>query len=213
MRVEIAGQQVTLLAERAVWWEDIRTLFIADLHLGKAASLRYQSVGIPCGTTDTDLVRLSGLLESTSAETLVILGDMLHAKHGRSETVMSAFSRWRLAHPDLEMLLVRGNHDVRSGDPPAEWNITCVDEGFALPPFVLCHHPCQTGQGYVLSGHLHPGFVVYGAGKVSEKVRCFVIGKHRMVLPAFGAFTGSKAAIYEPTDAVYCIAEDEIMKV
>src|SRR5262249_50769057 len=43
--VEIAGERVTLLAERAAYWQRTRTLLVADTHFGKAATFR--AAGIP----------------------------------------------------------------------------------------------------------------------------------------------------------------------
>ena len=36
----VAGEQLLLLGERAVYWERTRTLFVADPHFGKAAAFR-----------------------------------------------------------------------------------------------------------------------------------------------------------------------------
>jgi metallophosphoesterase superfamily enzyme len=39
---EVAGERLTLLGERLIWWPDRRTLLAADVHVGKIASLRQQ---------------------------------------------------------------------------------------------------------------------------------------------------------------------------
>eukprot|EP01036_Dinobryon_divergens_P015919 gene15919-21571_t len=57
-----AGQTVWLLPEHALWWPDGQVLFIADLHLGKAATYRALGQPVPSGTTAENLRRLSQLV-------------------------------------------------------------------------------------------------------------------------------------------------------
>src|SRR6478752_4291038 len=69
------GEQVTLHAERALFWPRGRTLFVADVHLGKAAAFRAGGVPLPRGATASDLARLTRLVTTTGATRVVILGD------------------------------------------------------------------------------------------------------------------------------------------
>ena len=78
----LAGEEVVMLPERALYWPRARTLFLADLHWGKAATFRASHVPVPIGTTASDLARLSRALTRTGASHLVILGDLLHARAG-----------------------------------------------------------------------------------------------------------------------------------
>ena len=122
LQFEFAGEQLTALADKALWWPARDMLLIADPHLGKAATFRAVGVGVP-DTTRRDLERLSVLLRETAAKHLCILGDLLHAKSGRVEAVFSEMSRWRDSHAALRVRLVRGNHDIRAAEPPAELQI------------------------------------------------------------------------------------------
>lgn len=79
MKLSLAGESVELMAEKALWWPAARTLFIADLHLGKAASFRALGQPVPSGTTQDNLDRLSALIDRHAAARLVFLGDFLHA--------------------------------------------------------------------------------------------------------------------------------------
>ena len=186
----IGGERVTLHAERAIHWPAERTVFVADVHLGKAATFRAGGVPLPRGSTAADLARLTALVERTSATRLVVLGDLLHAKAGRVDALGDAVVAWRSRHAALDVLLVRGNHDARAGDPPAHWGIRCVDEPFALPPFIGCHMTSPPPSGYALCGHLHPGVRIHGAAGDTARLPCFVLGMRRAILPAFGRFTG-----------------------
>jgi metallophosphoesterase superfamily enzyme len=73
-------------------------------------------------------------------------------------------------------VLVRGNHDAKSGDPPPGWGVDVVAEPCALPPFLACHVPASPRTGYALCGHVHPGVVVHG--RADESARLPVL-RHR----------------------------------
>ena len=114
----LGGERVVLFAERALFWPREATLFVADVHLGKAAAFRAGGVPVPRGATAADLARLSQLVARTSARRLVVLGDFLHAAAGRVPALDAAFTRFRDAHADISITVVRGNHDANAGDPP-----------------------------------------------------------------------------------------------
>jgi DNA ligase-associated metallophosphoesterase len=202
----IGGERVALLAERALCWLRERTVFVADVHLGKAATFRAGGVPLPRGSTAADLARLTRLIERTNATRLVVLGDFLHAKAGRVAALAAAFIAWRNRHPATDVILVRGNHDARAGDPPANWNVRCVDEPFALPPFLACHMTSTPPTGYALCGHLHPGVRIHGSGGDTARLPCFVIGTQRAILPAFGRFTGLAEFELNPSERIVAIA-------
>jgi DNA ligase-associated metallophosphoesterase len=186
----LAGETVLLLAARALYWPRARTLFVADVHLGKAAAFRAGGVAIPRGATANDLARLDALIERTAASRLVVLGDFLHAAAGRVPALHAAFMRWRAAHAALSVTLVRGNHDASAGDPPPAWGIAVVPDPHPLAPFVLCHKPATPRTGHALCGHVHPGVRIDGAAHESVRLPCFVLGRRRTLLPAFGRLTG-----------------------
>jgi uncharacterized protein len=202
----LAGEAVELLAERALHWPGGRTLFVADVHLGKGAAFRAGGVAIPRGATAGDLARLDSLIERTGARRLVVLGDFLHAAAGRVPALDAAFRRWRLAHAALSITLVRGNHDERAGDPPPSWGIAVVADPHALPPFVLCHAPSLPRTGHALCGHVHPGVRITAGARESVRLACFVLGPRRTLLPAFGRLTGLALVAPAPGETIVAIA-------
>jgi uncharacterized protein len=211
LTLTLAGEAVLLLPERALFWPRRATLFVADTHWGKAATFRAAAIPVPGGTTGDDLARLQSALERTSARRLVVLGDLLHARAGRAESTLAAVAAWRRNQLQLEVTLVRGNHDRGAGDPPPEWGFDCRDQPVALAPFVLRHTPEASGEGYVLAGHLHPGVRLFGGGRQRELLPCFWFGQHTGVLPAFGSFTGAAPIAPQSGDAVVVVAGDELV--
>jgi uncharacterized protein len=204
----LAGEEVVLLPERALHWPRGATLFVADVHLGKAASLRAGGVPVPRGATATDLDRLDALLQRTGSRRLVVLGDFIHAAQGRVPALDAAVTAWRARHPGLDLQLVRGNHDRHAGDPPPAWRVTVVAAPhlFADGPFVLHHEPAIPPAGYALCGHVHPGVRLNGAAGDSLRLPCFVLGPRSALLPAFGRLTGLALVSPRAGDTLVAIA-------
>jgi len=213
MECEVAGETLLLLAERAAFWRAGRTLFVADFHLGKAASFRKAGIPLPSGSTTENVERLDRAIERTRAQSVVFLGDFLHSADGRQPRTFERFAAWREARKGVELTVIRGNHDKKAGDPPEAWGVKCVEAGGSLGPFVLNHEPGPSRGGYALSGHIHPAVRLSAPGEKSLRLPCFWFGARYGVLPAFGAFTGSAEVLPRRGDQVFVIAEQEVLKV
>lgn len=206
------GAALTLLPERAVWWAAEKTLFIADPHFGKAAAFRFAGIPVPETSHEDDLERLSHLLTMTGGQRLVILGDFLHAKTGRSEGLFAALHAWRERHSAIEIVLVEGNHDRHAGAPPEELRIECVKGPWALGPFYCRHEPQEDAGVHVLAGHLHPSFRLSDRTGISVRAPCFHFSARMGVLPAFGSFTGTHNIRPTPMDRVFLVGEGAVIE-
>ena len=210
---EVAGEQLSLMPERMAYWERARTLLVADAHFGKAAAFRAAGVPVPRGTTTGSLARLDAAFARTGASRAVFLGDFLHAREGREVETTRVVAEWRRRNAAIDMVLVRGNHDKRAGDPGPEIDIRCVDAPLVEPPFVFTHKPGVSDDGYVLCGHLHPAARLTGFGRESARLPCFWVRSRMAVLPAFGEFTGVADIAAEPGDRVWVIADAAVVGV
>ena len=211
--VVVRGDTLQLLPERAVYWARQQTLLIADPHFGKAATFRASGIPVPAGTTLNAVDRLESVVARTSAQTIVFLGDFLHAREGRSPSTLDELQRWRDRCTELKLVLVRGNHDRHAGDPPAGMSITCVDPPFMMSPFALAHHPRRDRAEYQIAGHLHPAVRLSGSARQSLRLPCFVFGASGAILPAFGDFTGVCDIEPEPGDQVFAVADEAVIAV
>ncbi len=209
-KVHWAGIEVHLLAERAVWWPSAKTLFIADLHLGKAATYRALGQPVPGGTTHENLARLSALISHHAPQKIIFLGDFLHAAAARTADVLAMLDEWRALHAEVKMTLVRGNHDSRAGDPPSRLRIDVVDEPYLEGPFALCHYPQQHNTHFVLAGHVHPVCRLSGRGRDSLRMPCFVSEARQATLPAFGEFTGGWLVCDQPGRRLYPVGGEAV---
>ena len=209
LALEVGAGPIDLLGDRAALLPDEGSLLVADVHLGKAQAFRAQGLPVPAGTTADNLLRLTLLVERLRPRELVFLGDLLHARQGRSPPVLEAFARWRAQHATLPMRLVRGNHDDRAGDPPPSWGLEVVDEPCRLGRWALCHRPQAVAGAYAVAGHDHP-CVRLSAAVDRLRLPCFHLGPAVAVLPAFGAFTGLHPIRRQPGDRVAVCADGEV---
>lgn len=207
--VQVAGETLLLLPEKAIYWPRERMLIIADIHFGKAAAFRALGVPVPRGTTSENLAGLDALVATHGVRQVAFLGDFLHARAAHASSTQLAMLAWRQRHPDLALMLVRGNHDVHAGDPAAALGITLVDEPHAIGPFAFCHHPGVDAPGYGLAGHVHPVYVL-ATRFDALRLPCFVVGEQGLILPSFGAFTGGHAVRPGPGDHIYVTSGDAV---
>jgi DNA ligase-associated metallophosphoesterase len=208
--IEVGGRPLVLLPQKAALLPDSHTLLIADAHIGKAVSFRRLGVPVPRGTTSETLARLAELVARHAVRRIVFLGDFLHSARSHAPSTLGAVARWRADHAALELLLVRGNHDDRAGDPPPSLGFTVVDEPFADGGLALCHHPVPRAGAYVLAGHLHPCVSLGGRAHDRLRLPCFHFGAHVGVLQAFGSFTGMHPVGIVPGDRAFVVADGSV---
>jgi DNA ligase-associated metallophosphoesterase len=212
VKCNVAGEDLVLLPERAVFWPAKQALFVADFHLGKAASFRRAGIPLPSGTTAENVERLGRAIDKTGAKQVVFLGDFLHSAQGRTQSTFEGFGGWRESRKSVDLTIVRGNHDKKAGDPPEAWGARCIEAGEKLGPFVLNHEPGAARAGYALAGHIHPAVRLSTCGE-TLRLPCFWFGARFGVLPAFGAFTGNAEVLPRHGDQVFVIAEQEVLQV
>jgi uncharacterized protein len=180
-KVLLEGEWLWLLADKAVYWPARRCLLIADAHFGKASAYRSLGQPVPQGTTTANLARLDRLLSAYACEQLIFLGDFLHGPGSQASGTLNALRAWRERNAALKMTLIRGNHDKRAGDPPADLRIDVVTE-----PMLM------------------------GKGRQSLRLPCFQIGGRISLLPAFGAFTGGHGVEQDNDRRIYVIGDHEV---
>lgn len=208
--INLAGAELWLLADKAIYYPEHRALLIADAHFGKAAAYRKLGQPVPHGTTQSNVERLNRLLETYPCEWLIFLGDFLHAPQSHALTTLNGLDQWRAERPDLRITLIRGNHDKRAGDPPSNLGMEVLAEPLLLGPFALQHEPEPHATHHVLAGHVHPVYRLQGRGRQSLRLACFQIGENVSVLPAFGGFTGGFAIEADAQSRIYVVGDGAV---
>lgn len=209
MELTLQGVQLSLLAERAIWWKQEKTLIVADLHWGKAGHFRKHGIAIPAQSQTKDEQRLAQLLQQTGAERLVIAGDLFHSHHNAQ---VEMFRHFRQHHRTLQMELVIGNHDILEDQVYDDLQLTFHKECLDIAPFCIAHDFIASSH-FVIHGHVHPALRIKSPGYNQPALRlcCFAQDDKRMILPAFGKFTGTH--LLNPTlfQQLYLIADDKVI--
>ena len=180
----LAGAKLMALGSGALWWAERRLLCVSDLHLGKSDRYAQLNGGMlpPYETRDT-LGRLENDISQTGASTVVCLGDSfddLEAANALTEserlwiTRLQAGRRW---------VWIEGNHDPG----PIELGGSHMTE-LPLAPLTF-RHIARRRQSGEISGHYHPKAQVKTRARTISRP-CFLIDSDRIVLPAYGTYTG-----------------------
>lgn len=212
MKLTIRNQTCYLLPQKAVYWEEKKTIILADVHIGKGTVFRKSGIPIPHGIMDDDLANIRQLICYFEAEKCIIVGDLIHAQSGLSSDVKKKFSEW-LKGINCEVHLILGNHDgVLLKDLPHEWPLYVHQEGLLIESFYFSHIPKRHPQCFVWSGHLHPKVVI--SDKYDRLVlRCFQIFADLAIIPAFGFFVGGSIVKKSAECKIYAIVDDEIIEI
>jgi DNA ligase-associated metallophosphoesterase len=207
--ITLQGEQITLLPERAIYWPSQKTLIVSDLHWGKGAHFRKHGIAIPTGAQQQDEMRLAELIKQYNTERLIIAGDLFHS-HKNSEVEL--FTHFRNVHEHLHLDLVTGNHDILARTKYTGWDMEVHEEGLHIGPFYIAHDIPETCDVFCIHGHVHPAIRIMRRGHNALKLKCFCIDEHRLILPAFGQFTGTY--VLEPAEHkhIYVIADRQVMQ-
>lgn len=214
LSIVCSGETLLLHPQRVMYWPAGRTLFAADVHVGKEHVFSRSGIAIPAGISETILQDLFSLCDDSGAVSLVILGDFVHSTPLSSESWLSALSAFLDERPQLNVSIVAGNHDTAQAQDMIDARIRWLPDADRLGPFVLQHVPGDDERGFLLSGHLHPVWRLSSGGRHSLRAPVFWFRQHHAVLPAFGSFTGGM--LIEPDkqhDQLYMVGEDCVIQV
>ena len=212
---KIRNNTFWLSPQRCVFWEEAQALIVSDLHLGKTGHFRKQGIAVPQAVYKEDLQRLFSEIQYYKPKQLIIVGDMFHSKENRE---LELFVRWRNDMPQVDVHLVKGNHDILKDEWYSQANIGISQEQLCIGDFIFTHEATATNctggqQPYVFSGHIHPGVSIYGLGRQSLTFPCYYFGEQYAILPAFSKFTGVKVMRKGKGDKLFAIVNQSVMPV
>ncbi|MGB3315772.1 MAG: ligase-associated DNA damage response endonuclease PdeM [Albidovulum sp.] len=175
----LRGAALTALPSGALWWPSEGCLTVSDLHLGRSERYaRRAGALLPPYEVEETLTRLDADIAATRAGMVICLGDTFDdlqaAELGEAHALwlarLMAGRRW---------VWIEGNHDPGpvglGGEHRAE---------LALGPLTFRHIALAGSTGEV-SGHYHPKARIAGQAQ-----RCFLADTQRLILPAYGTYTG-----------------------
>ena len=204
LTILVEQEELTLLPEKAIFWEKQNSLILSDLHLGKAGHFRKHGIPVSRKVHLADLQILENLIIKSKPEHVILLGDLFHSFHNNEWRDFILF----LNHYDaINFTLVEGNHDILEEYPAS----LKVEQELEMGPFSFTHIKKETSM-YNISGHIHPGVTIRGRAKQSVSMPCFCFADGYGYLPAFGQFTGIKKIRPKKADRVYGIVDQSIIE-
>ena len=186
-----AGETLEALPAGALYWPARRLLAVADLHLEKGSSYAVNAYKLlPRHDTRQTLALLAMLIKALRPQTVVCLGDSFHDRGAIERLPAAERGEIERLTDQARFVWIAGNHDP--APPPAGWGE--VAEEVADGPLIF-RHEARFGFAHgEVSGHFHPVAALTVRGRGIRR-RCFLTNGQRLILPAFGAYTGGLNAL------------------
>jgi DNA ligase-associated metallophosphoesterase len=209
---KLLDQDLLLLPQKAIYWQQQQILIAADIHLGKTGHFRKAGIAVPRDLEQNDLAVLSDLVAEFKPLRIIFLGDLFHSDMNAD---WDWFAMWRQQFPHIIIDLVRGNHDIIADKYYDQLNIA-LHKQMVVGPFLMLHHPLteddlQLVTQYAFCGHIHPGVSLKGKGRQSLTLPCFAFGSKQAILPSFGKFTGKVAVSSGKADRIFAVLKDKVI--
>jgi hypothetical protein len=184
-RLLVNGVELQADVTGALLWPARRLAVVADLHFEKATAFAARGQLLPPYDTAASLDKLEGVVARHRVERLICLGDSFHDSGAAGRLDPAQAARLKGLTARLDWTWIAGNHDPA---PPEDWGgrvAAEVTEG----ALTFRHEAAPAARGGEVSGHYHPKASVAVRGR-RITAPCFVTDGRRLILPAFGAFTG-----------------------
>jgi uncharacterized protein len=211
IKIEIQGQTLLLLKEKAMLWEEKNILLIADVHLGKANHFRKAGIPINGQIHKDDYENMNELVNKNNPSQVIILGDLFHSEDCCDWDETMLFFR----KLNKSILFIKGNHDFLPPNAYMQNEITIIESELIIEPFIFTHKPIESkdkiGELYNLAGHIHPGIQIKGKGRQNILLPCFKFSEKNGILPAFGRFTGLYKISNLKNDKIFALTGEEVV--
>ncbi|WP_395650767.1 ligase-associated DNA damage response endonuclease PdeM [Brevundimonas sp.] len=189
LHVTIAGERCVMRCSGALHVLDHDVLIAADLHLEKGSAYAARGQMLPPYDSAATLSRLEDEIAELNPARVVLLGDSFHDRRSiprMAESDLRSLERMAFGR---DWLWLEGNHDRDALGADLDRLPGSVIETLSLGTLRLVHEPQAGDQPGEVAGHLHPAATVVAHARRVRRP-CFITDGQRVILPAFGAFTG-----------------------
>jgi DNA ligase-associated metallophosphoesterase len=189
----LAGITLTARPSGALWWPEARLVCVADLHLAKSERLaRRGGPLLPPYETAETLDRLAAEIAALAPATVVCLGDSFDDCAAGEALAPADTARLVALIAGRDWIWIAGNHDPAPLALPGR-HLAELRAG----PLTFRHAASPDAAPGEVSGHYHPKARLPVRGGAVTR-RCFLADARRLILPAFGAYTGGLHATAAP---------------
>lgn len=211
-QINFQKTKLILLKEKAVWIPSLNSVFIADLHFGKASHFRKSGIPIPEPIHLEDLANLQLIIQNYQPQHVYFLGDLFHSDWNGQWEVLNQFLG---TFSQVEFHLVLGNHDILDSKLYHQSAFTVYKSPIEIGDLILSHEPLDEipEEKINLCGHIHPGIRLVGKARQSIRLSCFYYKPNQLILPAFGRFTGLALIKPQSKDQVFGITKEKVIQI
>ncbi len=187
VKIKLGGLEFEPHQSGALYVPDLKTMLVADLHLEQGTSLARRGIHAPPFDTLSTLHALDYVITEYQPETLIFLGDSFHDRIAHVQLPDGHRAHLANMTSKIHTIWISGNHDP---DAPTGLGGHSL-EACQLGPVTLRHEPSRKRlKACEIAGHLHPGATIIQRG-VAVRGKCFVADANRIIMPAFGSYTGA----------------------
>lgn len=212
----VVNEETLLLdAHGAAFWPSEVTLIVSDLHFEKGSAFARRGQMLPPYDTLTTLARIADLIARHAPKRIIALGDSFHDVDGPHRLPTPARDTLAKFTAQTEWIWIEGNHDP---DVPL-WLGGRTAAELRIGNLIFRHEPRPTDARGEIAGHLHPATTITRRGQTLRR-RCFVSDGARLIMPAFGAFTGGLhvrdpafTALFGTTSLAYALGSRRVYAV
>lgn len=203
--INLGGARLWARPSGALWWPEMSALIVADLHLGRSERVARLGGGfLPPYETEDTLTRLEDEVAGLAPRMLISLGDSfddLRAANTLGDEVCGRLERLAAGR---RLIWVAGNHDPG----PVSVAGTYLSD-VTLGSIVLRHISNAGSSEPEISAHYHPKATLHIRGKRITR-RVFLVAGARVVMPAFGTYTGGLDVFAAPL-AQFCKPDSHVL--
>lgn len=196
--ISVAGETVVPDISGGLYWPAVGVLVVADLHFEKGSSFIKRGLTLPPYDTRATLKQLENLCAKYNPQTVIALGDSFHDRDARDRMNSDDSHRIRRLTETQDWVWIVGNHDP---NPPEDLGGKVLEE-VALGALTFRHEPLDGPEPGEIAGHLHPCAAIRVKGRRLRR-RCFITDGQRMIIPAFGAYTGGLNVLEEAYSTLF----------
>ena len=200
------------LPEGGLFWINKKILIIADLHLEKGSSYFKEGQFIPPNDTSENLKKLKNCINKIKPKEIIFLGDTFHDKYSLTRISKNNLKKFKNLFSHFQCYLINGNHDQKIIDK----DFYFVDD-LEINGIKFVHKKTNLNK-LEISGHFHPIAVAKYKG-IKIKNKCFICSNKKIILPAFGIYTGGLNVKNKNFDlsemenkSIFMIVNEEIIK-
>ncbi len=195
--------------EPIAYIKPIKSLVLADLHLGYEGIMAKQGVLLPQVNLKSMLLSIGRACSGRDVSTIIVDGDI---KNAFTTVETAEFNELydfanHVRGIGAKLVLIKGNHDNFVERYKGPLGLEVYRQETKIGDFDFFHgEELPSSKGFLVMGHEHPAIGVYDDTGRLERLKCFLFGSYKgsklLVMPSASYFSSGTAVNIEPKSAL-----------